>query len=209
MPVNDIAPSPARRAARRVLATVAALAALSVLAACGEGLQQRDAAPVSSTTSPGSGSLLVPPDTGPVDVPDGADPAEALGEDPELDALAQACFEGDLFACDTLFLRTEVGGDLEAYSQTCGGRIERQDGAPGCADRFEVVPPEAEAPGDLGADPELDALATACFEGDAGACDDLYLRSPVDSASETYGATCGGRLALATDGGCESQFGQG
>ena len=57
-----------------------------------------------------------------------------------LHELAQACFEGDLFACDTLFLRTEVGGDLEAYSQTCGGRIERQDGAPGCADRFDLPP---------------------------------------------------------------------
>ena len=207
--MNDVARAPARRSVGRVLGTVVAFAALLVLGACGEGVQERDAAPVSTTASSGAGSLLVPPDTGPVDVPAGEDPAAVLGEDPELDALAQACFEGDLFACDTLFLRSEVGGDLEAYSQTCGGRIERQDGAPGCADRFDTVAPEAEAPGDLGADADLDALATACFEGDAGACDDLYLRSPVDSAYESYGATCGGRLALATDGGCESQFGQG
>ena len=86
-------------------------------------------------------------------------------------------------------------------------RIERQDGAPRCAERFHAPTPEPEAPGDLGDDAELDALSQSCFGGDAGACDDLYLQSPVDSAYEHYGATCGGRLALPSDGGCESQFG--
>lgn len=205
-PVRTPAP---RRAPRRLLVAAASLAAVVALGACGAGVERREAAPTPSTTTPGADTVLVPPDTAPTEVPAGEDPSGLLGDDPELDELAGACFDGDLFACDTLFLRTEVGSDLEAYSQTCGGRIERQDGAPGCAARFDAEAPDAEAPGELGADPELDALADSCFEGDAGACDDLYLRSPVDSAYEAYGATCGGRLALASDGGCESQFGQG
>ncbi len=198
-----------RRALGRGVALTIGLASLVLLGACGDGVQPREGASGASTTTTGGGSSFVPPETGPTDVPAGEDPAEVLGEDPELDTLAQACFEGDLLACDTLFLRSDVGGDLEAYSQTCGGRIERQNGAPACADRFDAVAPAPEAPGELGADAELDALAAACFDGDAGACDDLYLRSPVDSDYEAYGATCGGRLALASDGGCESQFGSG
>lgn len=197
-----------RRAPVRLWVTTLCLGAVVALGACGSGVQGRDAVAV-TTTTPGADTVLVPPEPAPVDVPAGEDPSALLGEDPELDELAQACFDGDLFACDTLFLRTEVGSELEAYSQTCGGRIERQDGDPGCAERFSVAVPDAEPPGELGADAELDALAASCFEGDAGACDDLYLRSPVDSAYEAYGATCAGRLALASDGGCESQFGQG
>ena len=166
-------------------------------------------AAVVTTTAPGAEAVLVPPQPGPTQIPPGEDPAGIVGDDPRLDELAEACFEGDLYACDTLFLRTEVDSELEAYSQTCGGRIERQDGAPGCAERFDVAAPDPEAPGVLGDDAELDALAQACFGGDAGACDDLFLRSPVDSAYEAYGATCGGRLALASDGGCQSQFGTG
>lgn len=54
------------------------------------------------------------------------------------------------------------------------------------------VPP-AEEPGDLGDDPELDALAQDCFDGDFGACDQLFFDSPVDSDYEAYGDSCGGR----------------
>ncbi len=192
-------------AARR-LARAAPLLAAALLVACGSGVAERGAAPTTSAPH-GTDTVLVPPGTAPTVVPDGEDPAALLGGDPELDDLATACFEGDLFACDTLFQRTEVGSDLEAYAQTCGGRIEVQDGAPGCAERFDAPAPDPEAPGDLGNDPELDALAQSCFTGDAGACDDLYLQSSVDSAYEAYGATCGGRLHLPSDGGCESQFG--
>lgn len=190
---------------RAALPVVVALTAVVGSPACGSGVQERAVAP--TTTSLDPGAVLVPPTTPPREVPEGEDPSALLGEAPELDALARACFEGDLFACDTLFLRTEVASDLEAYAQTCGGRIERESGAPGCAARFDAPAPDAEAPGELGADAELDALAGDCFGGDIGACDDLYLRSPVDSPYEAYGATCGGRLTLPSDGGCESQFG--
>ena len=57
----------------------------------------------------------------------------------------------------------------------------------------EVVPPD-----DLGDDPDLDALAQSCFDGDLVACDHLFLRAPVDSDYENYGDTCAGRQAAGT-----------
>lgn len=56
----------------------------------------------------------------------------------------------------------------------------------------DALPP-GEPPGDLGDDPALDALAESCFEGEMQACDDLYFQSPIDSAYEDYGDSCGGR----------------
>ena len=53
--------------------------------------------------------------------------------------------------------------------------------------------PDAQEPGDLGDDAELDALAQDCFEGDFGACDQLFFDSPVDSDYGAYGDSCGGR----------------
>jgi hypothetical protein len=54
--------------------------------------------------------------------------------------------------------------------------------------------PDGLAPGDLGDGAGFDALADSCFEGDMGACDVLYRITPVDSNSEAYGDTCGGRV---------------
>ncbi|PYF99060.1 hypothetical protein SAMN05216184_10982 [Georgenia satyanarayanai] len=45
-----------------------------------------------------------------------------------------------------------------------------------------------------GEDADLDRLWDSCAEGDAQACDDLYLESPVGSEYEEYGDTCGGRF---------------
>ncbi len=195
---------------RRALAPVLVLVAgLTLVVACGSGVRQADAPASTTVVGTGGDTVLVPPTAGPRTVPAGEDPSGVLGDDPELNELAQACFGGDLFACDTLFTRTEVDSDLEAYSQTCGGRIEAQPGAPGCADRFDAPPPDPEPPGALGDDAALDALADDCFGGDLGACDDLYLQADVGSDYESYGSTCGGRLTLGSDGGCESQFGGG
>lgn len=67
--------------------------------------------------------------------------------------------------------------------------------------------PEPQEPGDLGDDPELDALAQDCFDGDFGACDQLFFDSPVDSDYEAYGDSCGGRNEPA--GLCVNIYGQG
>ena len=46
-----------------------------------------------------------------------------------------------------------------------------------------------------GEDADLDRLWDSCAAGNAQACDDLYLESPVGSEYEEYGDTCGDRFA--------------
>lgn len=67
--------------------------------------------------------------------------------------------------------------------------------------------PDPQEPGDLGDDAELDALAQDCFDGDFGACDQLFFDSPVDSDYEAYGDSCGGRNEPA--GLCVNLYGPG
>jgi hypothetical protein len=69
-----------------------------------------------------------------------------------------------------------------------------EGGVPGGSGPVEEFP--AVAPGVLGPDPVLDAYATSCFEGELGACDDLYFESPPMSDYEEYASTCGGRVKL-------------
>ncbi|MBA2282883.1 MAG: hypothetical protein M3527_02815 [Actinomycetota bacterium] len=45
-------------------------------------------------------------------------------DDPEEAELADACFEGDLAACDDLWNVTPVGSDGETYAESCGGRVD-------------------------------------------------------------------------------------
>lgn len=53
--------------------------------------------------------------------------AVVQGDDAALNALAQSCFDGEMPACDDLFLQSPVDSDYEAYGNTCGGRIEEAD----------------------------------------------------------------------------------
>jgi hypothetical protein len=55
------------------------------------------------------------------------------------------------------------------------------------------VPPATQEPTGLGSDPVMDEYAQNCYDGDMGACDDLFRESPIDSAYESYGGTCAGR----------------
>jgi hypothetical protein len=56
-------------------------------------------------------------------------PPDGLGEDPDLDELAQACFDGSMESCDLLFLVAEEGTDYQAYGDTCAGRQAEASGA--------------------------------------------------------------------------------
>ncbi len=85
--------------------------------------------PRSSASSSSSSSS--PPSTPPSspggaepsgDIPPATVPPTGLGEDPVLDAYAQDCFDGDMAACDSLFLESEVASTYEAYGETCAGR---------------------------------------------------------------------------------------
>lgn len=138
-----------------------------------------------------------------------ADPPGSFATE-SFDALAASCEDGDLVACDVLYLNTPVDSDEEAYGSTCGGRNEELDG--GCSTEYEWALPDAQAPGDLGDDSDLDDLVDECEGGDLGACDDLFAQSEVGSTYESYGRTCGGRLPAAsrTDiagGLCEDRYG--
>jgi hypothetical protein len=49
-------------------------------------------------------------------------PPTGLGDDPVMDAYAQDCFNGDMEACDNLFLESDIDSTYEAYGDTCAGR---------------------------------------------------------------------------------------
>ena len=70
---------------------------------------------------------------------------------------------------------------------------------------------DAQAPGQLGDDADLDDLASQCEEGDLDACDDLFFDSDEGSPYQLYGTTCGGRIpSVASDfglaGGCDDAY---
>ena len=48
--------------------------------------------------------------------------AEAYGDDPELDALWDACEAGDDVACDDLFWQSPTGSEYESFALSCAGR---------------------------------------------------------------------------------------
>ncbi|OWY59779.1 hypothetical protein B7486_72730, partial [cyanobacterium TDX16] len=139
------------------------------------------------------------------DLPDALAPPPL--ESDEFDALGASCEEGDLGACDALYLVTPVGSDAEAYGTTCGGRVD-DDLAGTCGEEFEGewALPSAQAPGELGSDDELDALAADCQDGDLEACDDLFAGSAQRSDYEAYALTCGGRLPVAALGELRESF---
>ena len=193
-----------------LLASVLVLA----LAACGGGIEENgggadvtvsDTKPDTGDTTDTTASTDTEDDDN-GDIPPGQDPRNILGDDEALNELANQCFEGDMEACDDLFAQTPVDSDLEAYSQTCGGRIEEVDGSPDCAARFASAG-EAQEPGDFD-DAEFDGLAAECFDGDLAACDELFRVTPVGSAAEAYGSTCGGRLEDGVSGSCEDLLGE-
>jgi hypothetical protein len=144
------------------------------------------------------------------ELPDGQQPGD-LGDGPAFDALAESCFDGDMAACDILYLETPVDSNSEAYGDTCGGREEEADSSADCSTTYDWVAPDPQQPGELGSDDDLDALAQECFEGDFGDCEDLYSESEVGSDYEAYALTCGGRLpAVALDelssGNCDTYY---
>jgi hypothetical protein len=69
----------------------------------------------------GSAPETVPPADTEAPAGDAGEPFD-YGDDPELDALWDACDGGDLAACDELFFVTPVGSVYEEFGATCGGR---------------------------------------------------------------------------------------
>jgi hypothetical protein len=129
---------------------------------------------------------------------------DGYGDDPALDALWDACADGDMVACDELYWSTPVGSEYEAFGATCGERsdawgtceleaaVAAVPDVPEVPDVSDVVEPAQ--PDTRGDDGQLDALWDACAAEDWGACDELYLQSPYGSRYEGYGSSCGDRV---------------
>ena len=62
--------------------------------------------------------------TVPAGVPEATEQPTGLGDDPALDLLAQACFDGGMQACDDLFNSAPIGSAYRTYGDTCAGRQE-------------------------------------------------------------------------------------
>ena len=125
-------------------------------------------------------------DSGAFDAGDLFSGAEGVtyGDNPELDALWDACADGDLASCDDLYYDSAIGSDYEAFGSTCGETTDQVFGRCSVAD--------ADTYGD---NAELDVLWDACADGDLVSCDDLYYGSGIGTQYEAFGSTCGATQA--------------
>ena len=60
----------------------------------------------------------------------GMEEGDSYGDNPTLDALWDACEDGDGDACDDLYFQSPVGSEYEEFGDTCGGR---RDGGSLCS----------------------------------------------------------------------------
>lgn len=106
-----------------VLLAVAAVAAVAGLVACsssGEG-----AAPSTMTTEPAAEPAPTTSEPllgAPTPTFEPMSDAFAYGDDPELDALWDACAAGQGKACDDLYHAAPVDSEYERFGYTCGDR---------------------------------------------------------------------------------------
>ncbi len=149
--------------------------------------------------------LSVPDPTSPESVPAASEEPAGLGDDPELDELAEACFDGALIACDELYAISEIDSDYESYGDTCEGR---QDvGSQRFCSAMAGFPVPTQAPDTLPTDDgELLLLSARCWAGNMGACDVMALRAPSGSDYADFGASCAGRQAAEADEPCVESF---
>jgi hypothetical protein len=142
-----------------------------------------------------------------LDIPPATQQPTGLGDDAELDALAQDCFDGALIACDELYAISPVGSPYEAYGDTCAGRQDASTqqfchamaGFPG--------PGADSAPASLPSDdPGLIQLASRCWAGNMQACDDMAAQAPPGSEYESYGRSCAGRQDASATETCSDAF---
>lgn len=139
----------------------------------------------------------------------GIDGGGGFGTGANVAQLTDECLGGDMASCDNLYLETPVGSEGESIGETCGNR---NDPAPNQCEVIHgaVFDGDADSGGDAltafgyGDDIDLDLLWDGCEGGDMLDCDDLYFQSPVGSAYESFGASCGDRVsATTTQGLCD------
>lgn len=95
-----------------------------------------------------------------------------------LDELGERCESGDFVACDVLYQASDVESVYETLGDSCGGR---------------GVPEETYCATAYGVTIDLADARAGCASGDMFDCDVLYIYSPVGSAGEAFGDSCGSR----------------
>lgn len=104
------------RRSRRFVVAVVVGSVLAVLAVAALVIGAF-AAGQASASGAGSSSVTTRP---PVD-------STGLGNDPDLDAEAARCHDGDMQSCDALFEDSTPMSRYEQYGMTCGGRVKPYD----------------------------------------------------------------------------------
>lgn len=106
----------------------------------------------------------------------------SYGDDPELDALWDACSDGDMEACDNLRYSSPAESDYYALGTGCNGRAEIPNYST-CVSLDQVS---------VGDDPEMDGFYADCASGDLAACDELSLWAQPGTEYHEFGISCGG-----------------
>ena len=104
----------------RTVRAAAVITSVFALAVCG-AVAQASSDPGDATTG-GAPKWIDAPKAGPVPTSapptSEAQPPDNLGDDSELEALAQSCFAGDIVACDHLYLQSPIDSTYESYGDT-------------------------------------------------------------------------------------------
>lgn len=138
-------------------------------------------------------SLLGAPGTG----------AQAIGDDPRLDRLAELCRSGADAACDLLYDAASIGSEYSTIGQTCADRGVDPETL-WCTRGFV----DRDGDGFLDVDSVgWPGMLEACRDGDMIACDFAFALSPIGSEPERVGETCGERHAVAAAESCVERYG--
>lgn len=108
--------------------------AVLLLVAIGVGLffllRAGDPGPQASASSGPSSATAGPSEPAPTDergIPSATVRPDGLGNDPDLDELAQECYDGDMDSCDRLYEEAELDSLYGLYGGTCAGRQDVSD----------------------------------------------------------------------------------
>ncbi len=116
--------------------------------------------------------------------PDGRCIAEALADEMGVAELLSAT----LAAADLGLGATAPSSETLAFGLAVVSAAEECD--------ISLDDPTLSQAAGYGDDPALDALYDQCASGQMGACDQLYVDSPLGSGYESFAVTCGGRFEL-------------
>ena len=120
------------------------------------------------------------------------------GDDPSLDALYEACDDGEMVSCDLLYALSGVDTGYEAFAESCGGGSPVSDLCTGIELSSKGSP--------VFGDARYGQLRDDCGAGDGVSCDLLFNISDFGSDLEDFGFSCGERLPLGGNPDCRTSM---